>query len=146
MKIIISFGILFLFFQDTNFSQNNTNQLNSDSLVSKSKTLNQSMNNSQHKEFIYNYTEIMGSYSQVLQIDSLKYIYELQMLNKFLKSNFSLFNNSSKLLEHKQSLDLIILTGKKYYESQPNYDIGVVSNYLGISRKLFALILAIISL
>ena len=146
MKIIISFGILFLFFQEIVFSQNNTFQSNSDSLTPKSKYLYQLLNDSKYKEFNNYDMETMGTYERLFSIDSLKYVYELLMLNNFIRNSLNSNINNTKLLDHKKSHELILLTWKNYYESQPNYDLGIVGKYLGISKKVFALILAVISL
>lgn len=143
MKIIISFGILFLLFHQTILSQDDSNYSYSDSLTPKPSNIYELLNSFQYKEIDNNYLETMVDNSNEFRIDNLKYIYELIMLNKLLQGGLDNFNN---LTEQKRSQSLILLTGKNYYGSQPNYDLGIVGKYLGISKNLFALILAIISL
>ena len=73
-------------------------------------------------------------------------MYEFLLVHNLIKRDFEGFSNSQKFLRHQKSVDLILLTSKQYYMNQPNYYLGEVGEYLGMSRKVFALVLAIISL
>lgn len=100
------------------------------------KRLQENLNDYSSSEF--------GWYPMVL--DSLKNIRELLAFNKFNSENFSgdLFIN--ELLEEKYRKSLLLKTSQERYKSMPKTDLGVVSEFLGVSQTVLAIILAFISL
>ncbi len=83
---------------------------------------------------------------QGLPVDSLKSIAELiAHFNLINRDNQSL-SLADQLVEHKYQRKFLMLTTSEYFKNQPNYDLGVVSKYLGITKTYAALLLAILSL
>ena len=97
------------------------------------------------QENLNDYSSLEFGWNSIV-LDSLKSIRELLAFNK---NNSENFNNNSfvdELLERKYRKLLILKTSQERYKNMPKTQLGVVSKYLGISNRVAAILLAVLSL
>ncbi len=147
-KYFYTIACIFLFlFADDYFCQDS---------ISINDTLKVNQKHFDHNDFLFenflkqnldNYDSIQISQTiPKILIDSLKYIFELKLITKMALEQVPGLDISNKIIERNKQRALLLLTSREYNKNQPNYDLGKVGKYLGISKRLAVLILAIMSL
>lgn len=79
-------------------------------------------------------------------IDSLKSIRELLAFYNFNSAQINRLNFIQEKLDHQYQKNLLLKISCEHFKNQPDYDLGVISEYLGVSNRVAAIILAILSL
>lgn len=143
--ILFCFTILFL--PGTSFSQEQTTSLDTSSLnQEKTKNENFLLDKYLQKNLAIFDTLNISKDDFTVLLDTLKYIFELKQFTKMVLKEVPGLDITKQIIQHNKRRDLILLTSKEYFKNQPNYSLGVVGEYLGMTKTMTAIILAIISL